>query len=394
MAKRKFTLPGIHEITKEQEDVRALPKSGQHLVIGGPGTGKSVVALLRAHRHHRNKDHYVFLVYNQLLHHASQHLFGEKLNSCTWDTWFRNTIRTMFGPAALALLAPSGNNTYRGIDWEQIERTIVTATTEVSPDDLPYLIIDEGQDMPPAFYRALTQMGFVNFFVVADQNQNINVGLNSSREDIETVLSIPCEDVIELQANFRNAYPVARLAQSFYTGDPASPPPELPSTQRSVRGPVLVTYGDDRNFSFVRIIDAILKAADRDPSKLLGVITPDNAVRERYFNALLTADVQLDKARPNVQTYYSGSNAQLCFDEGGIMVINAKSCKGLEFDMVFLADIDGYKYWPTIEDANKRLFYVMVARARDRVILLRDGSKPCPVAVILPKDPNVLKRQE
>ena len=28
------------------------------------------------------------------------------------------------------------------------------------------------------------------------------------------------------------------------------------------------------------------------------------------------------------------------FDEGGILVINAQACKGLEFDTVVLADID------------------------------------------------------
>jgi hypothetical protein len=47
MAKREFTLPGIHELSKVQEDARAIPKMGQHLIIGGPGTGKSVLALLR-----------------------------------------------------------------------------------------------------------------------------------------------------------------------------------------------------------------------------------------------------------------------------------------------------------------------------------------------------------
>lgn len=61
MAKRKFALPGIQELSKEQEDARALPKKGQHLIIGGPGTGKSVLALLRSRRHHIEKDNYLFL---------------------------------------------------------------------------------------------------------------------------------------------------------------------------------------------------------------------------------------------------------------------------------------------------------------------------------------------
>jgi hypothetical protein len=39
--RREFNLPGIQDLSKEQEDVRARPKQGQHLIIGGPGTGKS-----------------------------------------------------------------------------------------------------------------------------------------------------------------------------------------------------------------------------------------------------------------------------------------------------------------------------------------------------------------
>ena len=71
MAKREFNLPGIQDLSKEQEDARALPKQGQHLIIGGPGTGKSVLALLRSRRHQQDKDDYIFLVYNKLLNQAS-----------------------------------------------------------------------------------------------------------------------------------------------------------------------------------------------------------------------------------------------------------------------------------------------------------------------------------
>ena len=67
MAQRLFELPGIQDLSKEQETARALPKKGRHLVIGGPGTGKSVLALLRARRHANAKEPHVFLVFNKLL---------------------------------------------------------------------------------------------------------------------------------------------------------------------------------------------------------------------------------------------------------------------------------------------------------------------------------------
>ncbi|WP_407635667.1 ATP-binding domain-containing protein [Lamprocystis purpurea] len=83
------------------------------------------------------------------------------------------------------------------------------------------------------------------------------------------------------------------------------------------------------------------------------------------------------------------------FSAGGVFVINAQSAKGLEFDVVMLADIHCYRCRP--EDQNqlddmKRRFYVMVSRAREQVVLLRQADRPCPVEVILPTDQAILRR--
>ena len=62
--KRKFKLPGEDDLNKDQDKVYELPENGQFLIVGGPGTGKSVVALLRAMKFHKNND-YAFLTYNK-----------------------------------------------------------------------------------------------------------------------------------------------------------------------------------------------------------------------------------------------------------------------------------------------------------------------------------------
>ena len=391
MAKRKFALPGIQDLSKEQEDARALPKKGQHLIIGGPGTGKSVLALLRSRRHQDDKDDYVFLVYNHLLHQACRHLFVSNLTSKTWKNWFSGMFFEKTGQPVPLLPAPPGKN-WQEIDWDRILQVVGSLDVSEPSTDLPFLIIDEGQDMPPEFYQTLVNLGFENFYVVADQNQQIVSGRNSSRQDIENVLDISSGTVIELAENYRNSYPTARLAREFYTGDPASPPPELPSIRRIAKRPLLVEYGKSCQANFTSVVNAILKTADRDPGKLLGVIAPNNDIRERYVNALKTANLKLDNEKPQIRTYQSGANAAgLAFDEGGIMLINAQSCKGLEFDTVFLADIDQHYYNPQIHDEKKRLFYVMVARARDNVIMLKNADNHCPVDAIIPNNPDIIE---
>lgn len=382
--KRKFSLPGIQDLSKEQEDARALPKEGQHLIIGGPGTGKSVLALLRARRHHQDKDDYVFLVYNKLLNEASRQLFGMNLCCQQWQSWFMKVFRAATGEA-IPRSAPDGN-AWQAIDWSQVSEIIATVPT-LKEIPNPFLIIDEGQDMPPDFYQALANLGFENFYVVADQNQQIVPGQNSTRRDIESALGIGTSNVIELQDNYRNTLPVARLAQEFYTGDPASPPPALPNRPSSLR-PILFAY---QAGVFQALIERILKNADTAPDKLIGIITPDNRVRERYFSALKKAKIHFDNKPPAISTYASGSSADLSFNEGGIMVINAQSCKGLEFDTVFLADINQYFCNNQNAEQIKRLFYVMVARAKDRIIMLREVGTHCPVDAILPKDTEILE---
>ncbi|RLJ15974.1 hypothetical protein DJ031_16950 [bacterium endosymbiont of Escarpia laminata] len=389
MAKRIFKLPGIQDLSKDQEDARALPKSGRHLIIGGPGTGKSVLALLRSRRHHKDKEGYVFLVYNKLLNQASRQLFGAKLESQQWQSWFMRNYREITGEP-IPLQPSQPGRTWQDIDWVGVLDAITKLEEQLPAQDFPYLVIDEGQDMPPQFYQALLNLGFEEFYVVADQNQQIEPDKNSTRQEIQNVLAIDPNDLIELQHNYRNTYSIARLAREFYTGDPASPPPDLPKSKHSAKRPLLFEYNNNQ---FQPMIKRILKMADLNPNRLIGVITPNNKVRRRYFDALKISDVQLDNERPRIETYQSGKDAELLFDEGGIMVINAQSCKGLEFDTVFLADINEHYLNSSMPDQKKRLFYVMVARAIDSVIMLKEADKHCPVEAILPKDPDVLERK-
>jgi DNA helicase-2/ATP-dependent DNA helicase PcrA len=157
-----------------------------------------------------------------------------------------------------------------------------------------------------------------------------------------------------------------------------------------------VDYGPRCKWDFDEVVTRVLKDADRDPARLFGIITPDNETRVRWFNALRVQSVELDHGRPRIVTYASGNNTgNHRFSEGGIFVINAQSAKGLEFDSVFLADIDRFRCRP--EDKNqmddlRRRFYVMVSRARERVVMLRRADRPCPCEAILPMDPEVLRR--
>ena len=388
---RRFSLPGIHDLNKDQDEALALPVEGQHLIVGGPGTGKSVVALLRARRLAQNDKNYRTLVYNHLLNHSNRYLFGSEhtFSAQTWDSWFRNICSHFFG--SVSTLEPDDPGGYRPIDWNAVEQQVQSLDNIENQGD-KFLVIDEGQDMPPAFYRTLTYLGFENFYVAADQNQQIHPDKCSSRQDIQNTLAIEPDDTLELKTNYRNAYPVALLARHFYPADPASPRPDLPDLMPATTVPELWTYGTGNTATLADIADNILQLSDRNPRKLIGIITPDNKVRTKFDDALRCANPELDNDKSPIQTFVSGQQELPNFGQGGIMVINAQSCKGLEFDTVILADIDQHQ--PKRDPhALKARFYVMVARAREQVMLLRTGDI-CPVVDgLLPTDPSILVRK-
>lgn len=389
---RRFNLPGIQDLNKDQDEALALPLEGQHLIVGGPGTGKSVVALLRARRLAQGDRSYQTLVYNHLLDHSNRHLFGsdQTFAAKTWDSWFRDIYRYFFS-ASVPTREPEYPGGYRPIDWPAVEQQ-TQSLDDITVQSDKFLVIDEGQDMPPAFYCTLTHLGLENFYVAADQNQQIHPDKCSSRQDIENALSISTADTLELKTNYRNTRPIALLAQHFYPADPASPRPDLPDAKPAATTPELWTYGTANTPTLAEIADRILQLSDRNPRKLIGIITPDNTVRSKFHDTLCNANPGLDNGMPPIQTFVSGQRGVLDFGHGGIMVINAQSCKGLEFDTAILADID--KHQPKRDQhALKARFYVMVARAREQVSLLRTGNI-CPVVDgLLPTDPTILVKK-
>lgn len=142
------------------------------------------------------------------------------------------------------------------------------------------------------------------------------------------------------------------------------------------------------------IAKSILRHWDQDPRRLIGIIAPNNRVREHYFDALQHCEVELDNDRPWIKTFHGNHNPIVPFDRGGVLVINAQACKGMEFDTVVLADIDEHRLHSTDvgNDVARKLFYVMVSRAKGRVVLFAQPDNGA-IERLLPQDENVLRRQ-
>ena len=404
---RRFELPS--KLSKEQDLANDLPMQGRHLLIGGPGTGKSVIALLRAGRLVSSKKSHAFLAYNRLLIHFAGGLSPVRINAKTWNSWFMSIWRQQM-KQDLPLVPPQGNSSWQEIDWPAVSQ-ILSQADSFEPLDSSFLVCDEGQDMPKELYWAISDLGYANIFVAADFNQMLNPGKNSNRKDLIHALeksprkvvnaNAPTQKlfdpqaIVELSYNHRNPGPVARLAAHIcrFIADPQSPPPELRDDMRNADLPLLFGYDpSDSKRDLDSVCRRIILTSDRNPRWLIGVLCPDKKTRDSYKQSLNTAlkvvHDRLNHGDPRIEIFDASQNQQPDFSQGGIVLLTAQSCKGLEFELTVIADID--TYWNNT--ANHQLFYVMVSRAIERVILLRNLANSCPIDAILPQDPNLLTR--
>jgi superfamily I DNA/RNA helicase len=271
----------------------------------------------------------------------------------TFHTWFRFHYKKAVGVAPKEL----DDFVY---DWNAILRTF--ARNGKAGGSFPNVLIDEGQDLPKEFYLIANYMA-QNLTIFADENQRLTEHQSTIREIKANAL---IDETCELRKNYRNSRPIAMLAQAFYCGLDSGIP-ELPD--RSGDSPQL--RGFDRTYDSV---DAIVKYERTNSDRHIGVFLPNLALVKKYKN-------RLEGKTTNKTQYYDSSDKacspdSLNFDRPGIFLCAYPSAKGLEFDTVFLPEIqESAKHaWNTPEFKMK--MYVMISRARSNLFISWAGERP------------------
>jgi DNA helicase IV len=343
-------LPTYQELSKEQDTINNLPLSGTHLVVGPPGTGKTVIAIYRAEMCKRAKLSSQFIVYNNTLRQYLDTAIREKdINgqTLTYHSWFGKWYWRNFHKY------PPQTERYK-YDWQQIHENI---SRQKNYDVFDHLIIDEGQDFSKEFYLVIRQIA-KNVSVFADENQRLNES-NSTIDEIKSFLGAP--NIHSLSRNYRNSLPIAEFARQFYVGLKTGIP-DLPV--RIGSKPRLFLKRD-----FNEQIALIARIANNNPDNSIGVFVKTQDQQKIFLNQLNR------KVKGCVQTYMYNDDDHKTIDfcKNGIIILTYKSAKGLEFDNVFLPNLDTLR-----SDANeydqKMEFYVLLSRARNELNLMCDGD--------------------
>ena len=357
-------LPSYQDLSKEQDKINNLPLDKNHIVMGPPGTGKTVTALYRSKMLHDEGTKVLLLMYSRLLSQYTAAATGQlEIDGVvkTFHQWFYGFYLQTYG------IKPPQISEY-SYDWDQVLKTISSKPPKAS--SLQSLIIDEGQDLSKQFF-ILAKYLAKTLVVFCDENQRL-VEDNSTLEEIKTAMSIKKEHV--LTRNYRNSREIAALAAEFYTGLPSGIPEE---PTRSGTRPVIMRH---RNIN--ETAEYISRYEKNHSDRQIGVFVHSNDYRSKFLNRLKGRT-----ANP-IQTYVGGLGRQaqtVDFDAPGVFVINYPSAKGLEFDTVFLPELQAAD--PDFGRPETRMrFYVLLSRAREELFLVYSGDGSPRWLSCLPKE--------
>lgn len=359
-------LPTYQDLNDEQLDIYSLPLDGNYLVSGPPGTGKTVMGIYRAQMYSEFDIETHVIQYNNTLDKYTSGAFDELNVECNVETFY-SWIWNEYPERVNGDRPPDTGESF-SYDWKNTLSELLKSDVK----KVEVLLMDEGQDLPNGFYSSLPHLA-ERFTVFADENQRLNEEKNSTLDEIRQAANP--DDELRLTKNHRNTKEIARLAREFYVGLETGVP-DLPD--RRGEKPVV-----KRTRDFEAAAEFIARFERTNNRQRIGVLFKNAQTQLRMYRLLRSRNTE-----NSVEAYSSASYEDidtLNFSSPGLQVLCFASAKGLEFDTVFLPEIQTYS--SDVERASTKMeLYVMVSRARDQLFVMYSGTDEPPVLDLFPEE--------
>jgi len=351
------------ELSRDQVIVNNLAIDENYVVTGGPGSGKTMLALLRAskiveeHLDAKGEEPSVlFIVYNRPLYtYLCEHVEEVGLSEDdfnTYHTWLSDIYKSKVPGKKSAPKMPGEKWVH---DWETIVPDLIKLYDQ---GDLyyDYILVDEAQIVPIELISVLNQISD-HMTVFMDKNQTVLANGSDPDEVVNEICNAPGRRKI-LQRNHRNSEAILDFSMLFR--DKRDQPEE--AINKGGIKPELKNYGHLED-----IAEDIADYASDHPTELIGVFVDDWKERNSLFKILKdTCD-----SNGSVQKYVSMREKAFWYNEfdfePGIKVLHHWVMTGLEFDSVFVPRVDSGFFDET--DQKRSMLLVATTRARTNLVL-------------------------
>ncbi|MFB7546651.1 hypothetical protein [Streptomyces sp. NPDC056154] len=358
-----MNFPSLVELTPDQYDVVELPFDGNHLITGPQGSGKTVMAVYRAWMQATAGRETSLITRSNLLSQYTAQFSGrlsEGFRVITFHRWLSDFWKKNFQEEP-----PNDGEDEWSYDWPRM----LIACLRRRPELMEGLVIDEGQNLPHQFYE-LCGILENHVTVFADGSHSVDER-QTTLVDIEKELDVD-EETLLLRTNHRTSREIALLADRFRV-DTKFENAELPD--RSGEVPHLMHCSTERPF-----VTQLAQYISSHPDCTIGIICRTTELQREIHRQLSGLGLH-----SSVQSYISHdmNRRTVDFSTHKTQIVNITSMKGLEFDIVFVPDLDSYADDPTGAMARER-FHALCMRARRELHFVYHGSREPEIVADIP----------
>ena len=329
------------ELDEDQIKVLMATNDKSCLVSGCAGSGKSVLALIKAQRIQKEKgNNYQIIVYTKAL--------------CNYMNAGRETL---------------GLHNDFHYHWHWKNRLDCPSSD--------YVIVDEIQDFTREEIQEFIDATKKNFFFFGDTAQSIYQGLKDTMpvNGINRLFPYDKEPKnFSLYRNYRLPIPAARVAK--YVGIDLDAYDERTYKSKETAIPKFIKYNslDDQ-------ISAIARIIKRNNLTDVGILLPHND-DVRTVSAMLNSNEIDHEAKYDDKENWRNSVNNLNFNTSNPKVMTYHSAKGLQFETVFLPDICPLSDSDDRKISEQKALYVAMTRTYRYLYVMYTGFLPYPLSKV------------
>ena len=332
----------------DQKKILELKTDNNYVVEGGPGAGKTLLAIKKSMEMDNGNKRILHLMYNRPLSYFVKEIIEtigmtgdvEVLTYCSWAIGLSREI---------GVGHPwNGDQT----DWDRFEEMTRSVGKLYS-----VIITDESQDFPPSLLRALCNIS-VSVIGFIDPHQAVE----EYKTDVNDVLqALNTNEIYRLSYNHRCSKAIMESARSFLTGKKRY----VIGTNKRGNYPTMV-YTGGHSDPFVIKDKFMIRFAMNHKEESVGVIANSKNLN-RLYDMFRSNGI-------NVQIYKARGRDNIDFTTPGVKLVSFGTMKGLEFDHVIIPNTEYVRSTGDRTRDFNRMYVAMTRAAKNVYMLYADSS--------------------